>query len=78
MKFTRKDNSVCIVSDYRLNDRGLIPGRGKGFSFLTSVSRPAPPSVLANGYSEPFPGCKARPGRDADNLPLSKAKAMNE
>jgi hypothetical protein len=32
--------SVSIVSDYRLDDLGLIPGRGKGF-FLASVSRPA-------------------------------------
>jgi hypothetical protein len=24
-------SSVSIVSDYRLDDRGSIPGRGKGF-----------------------------------------------
>jgi hypothetical protein len=30
---TRKQfsNSVIIVSDYTLDDRGSIPGRGKGF-----------------------------------------------
>jgi hypothetical protein len=36
-----RDSSVSIVSEYRLDGRGLIPGRGKGFFPLASVSRPA-------------------------------------
>jgi hypothetical protein len=34
-------SSVSIVSDCRLDDRGSIPSRGKGFFPLASVSRPA-------------------------------------
>jgi hypothetical protein len=26
-------SSICIVSDYELDDRGLIPDRGRGFFF---------------------------------------------
>jgi hypothetical protein len=58
------------VSDYRLDDRGSIPG-GKGFFALTSVSKPAPrptqtpiqwvPGVLSMGIE--------RPGRDTDDSP---------
>jgi len=29
-----------------------------------------PPSLLYNGYGGPFPGGKARPGRDADLTPI--------
>jgi hypothetical protein len=45
-------HSLSIVSDYRLDDRGLIPYRGRGFFFLPL--RPdrlwGPPSLLCNGY----------------------------
>jgi hypothetical protein len=34
-------SSISKVSDYGLDDRGLIPGRGKGFFPLASVFRPA-------------------------------------
>jgi hypothetical protein len=59
------------VSDYGLDDRGSIPGRGKGFP-LASVSRPAlgptqPPVQWVPGVLSP--GVKARPGRDADHSP---------
>jgi hypothetical protein len=39
-----------------------------------------PPSVLAAGMviGGPFPGGKARPGRDADHSPPSSAEVKNE
>jgi hypothetical protein len=37
-----------------------------------------PPSLLCNGYWGPFPGAKARPGRDADHSPPSSAEVVNE
>jgi hypothetical protein len=67
------NNSVCtsvsIVSDYRLDDRGSIPGRQRNFP-----RRPdqllGSPSLLSSGYWGSFPGGKALPGRDADHSPL--------
>jgi hypothetical protein len=65
----------------RPDDRGSIPGRGKGIFPLSSVSRPAlgptqrpvqwVPGVLS-------PGGKARPRRDADHSPPSSAEVVNE
>jgi hypothetical protein len=48
---------------------------------LSSVSRPAlgptqPPVQWVPGG--PFPGCKARPRRDADHSPLPSAEVVNE
>jgi hypothetical protein len=37
-----------------------------------------PPSLLSNVYGGPFPGGKARPGRDADHSPLSSAELVND
>jgi hypothetical protein len=39
--FRSRLSSVCIVSGYKLDNRGSIPGRGKRLFPLTSVSRPA-------------------------------------
>jgi len=44
-----------------------------GEIFRTCPDRPwDPPSLLYNGYRV-FPGCKERPGRDADPSPASSA-----
>jgi hypothetical protein len=67
-------------SDYELDDRGSIPGRGKGFLFqpLYPERLWGPPSLLFNGYRGPFFGGKARPGRDADHSPPSSAELKKE
>jgi hypothetical protein len=68
------------VSDYGLDDRGSIPGRGKGF-FLSPLCPDrlwGPPNLLYNGYRGSFPRGKARPGRDADHSPPSNAEAKNQ
>jgi hypothetical protein len=57
------------VSDYRLDDRGSIPERGKGFFLCPQWPDQlwGPPSLLSNGYRWSFPGGEMRPGRDADH-----------
>jgi hypothetical protein len=72
-------SSVSVVSDYWLDDRGSIPGRGKGFS-LTSVSSPVlrptqPPMQWAPGS---FPQGKVRLGREADHWPQRSDEIQNE
>jgi hypothetical protein len=73
-------SSVIIVFDHGLDDRGSIPDRGRGFFLwlLRSDRLWGLPSLLYNGYWGPFPGDKARPGRDADHLSPSSAKVKNE
>jgi hypothetical protein len=72
-------SSGSIVPDYGLGDRGSIPGRGKGFFSLTSVSRPAlGPTQPPVQWGGPLPVGKARPGRNADHSPPSSAEVVNE
>jgi hypothetical protein len=73
-------SSVSIVSNYRLDDRGSIPGRAKDFSssICVQTSSEAHPASCTMGTGGPFPGGKARPGRDADLSPLSSADVENE
>jgi hypothetical protein len=63
------------VSDYGLDDRAIgVPRPGQRIFPLSSVSRLA----LGPTQGGPFPGGKARPGRDADHSPLSSAEVVNE
>jgi hypothetical protein len=73
-------NSVRLRAG-RLDDGGSIPGRGERIFPVASVSRPAlgstqPPVQWVPGG--PFPGAKARPGRDPDHSPPSSADVENE
>jgi hypothetical protein len=74
-------SSVSVVSGYGLGDRGSVPGRGKrDFSSKLCVqggSRAHPASCTV-GTGGTFPGCNARPGRDADDSPPSSAEVVNE
>jgi hypothetical protein len=65
--------------DWTTGNPGSIPDRSKGFSSNLCPDRLwGPPSLLYNGYRGPFPGGKARPGRDADHSPPSSAEVVNE
>jgi hypothetical protein len=71
------------VSDYGLDDRaiGVRSSAGaKNFSssLCVQTGSGAHPASSPMGTGGPFPGSKARPGRDADHSPTSSAKVVNE
>jgi hypothetical protein len=76
-------SSVSIVSDYGLDDGAIgvrFPAGAKDFSyslFVQTGSR-AHPVSFTMGSGGPFPGAKARPGRDADHSPPSSAEVECE
>jgi hypothetical protein len=69
------------VSDYGLDDRGSIPDRDRGIFLLApcvQTGSGAHPASYPMGAGGPFPGGKARPGRDADHSPPSGAEVKYE
>jgi hypothetical protein len=76
-------SSGSIVSDYGLDDRAIgvrSPAGKKDFSLSSCVQTGsgAHPGSCTMGTGGPFPGGKARPGRDADHSPPSSAEVVNE
>jgi hypothetical protein len=70
------------VSDYGLNDRAIevrSPTGTKDFSSILCVQTgsEAHPASCTMGNGGPFPGGKARPGRDSDHSPPSSAEVVN-
>lgn len=57
---------------YELDDRGLIPGRGRYFSLRhrAQTGSEGPPSLLTSEHPEGFLRGVKRPGRDTDHLHL--------
>jgi hypothetical protein len=64
----------------RPGDLGLIPGGAKDFSssLFVQTGSGAHPASCPMGTGGPFPGAKARPGRDADHSPPSSAEVEYE
>jgi hypothetical protein len=78
-----RGSSVSIVSDYGLDDRAIgvqSPAGAKDFSssLCVQTGSGAHPASFTTGTGGPFPGGKARPGRDSDYSPLSSAEVKNE
>jgi hypothetical protein len=75
-------SSGSIVSDYGLDDRAIgvrSPAEAKDFSSIcVQTCSGAHPASCPMGTGGPFPGVKARPGRDADHSPPSSAEVVNE
>jgi hypothetical protein len=76
-------SSGSIVSDYGLEDRAIgvrFPAEAKDFSssLCVQTGSGAHPASCTMGTRAPFPGGKARPGRDADHSPPSSAEVVNE
>jgi hypothetical protein len=71
------------VSDYGLDDRAIgvrSPAGEEDFSssFCVQTGSGAHPASCTMGTGGPFPGDKARPGRDADHSPPSSVEVVNE
>jgi hypothetical protein len=78
-----RGSSGSIVSNYGLDDRVIevrSPTRAEDFSFgpCVQTGSGAHPASYPMGTGGPFPGGKARPGRDADHSPPSSAEVKNE
>jgi hypothetical protein len=76
-------SSGSIVSDYGLDDRVIgvrSPEGAKDFSSNLCVQTDSGvhPASCTMGTGGPFPGGKARPGRDIDHSPSSSAEVVNE
>jgi hypothetical protein len=83
MGHIKKFNTGSIVSDYGLDDRTIgvrSPAGAKDFfsSLCVHTGSGAHPASSPMGTGGPFPGGKARPGRDADHSPPSSAEVLNE
>jgi hypothetical protein len=81
--FLSRGSSVSIVSGYGLDDRAIevrSPVGAKKFSssLCVQTGSGAHPASHTMGTGGPFPGGKARPGRDADHSPPSSAEVENE
>jgi hypothetical protein len=81
--FVSRVCSGSILSDYELADRAIgvrSPVGAKNFSSTLCVQTgsEAHPASCPMGSGGPFPGGKARPGRDADHSPPSIAEVVNE
>jgi hypothetical protein len=78
-----RDSSGSIVSDYGLDDRAngvRSPAGAKDFSSILCVQTgsEAHPASCPVGTGGPFPGGKARQGRNADHSPPSSAEVVKE
>jgi hypothetical protein len=76
-------SSVSIVSGYGLDDgaigvRSLAGAKYFSSNLCVQTGSGTHPASWTIGTGGPFPGGKARPGRDADHSPPSSAEVVNE
>jgi hypothetical protein len=76
-------SSVSIVSGYGLDDQEIdVRSRAEAKDFSSSLcvqtGSEAHPASCTMSTGGPFPGCKARPRRDADHSPPSSVVVKNE
>jgi hypothetical protein len=65
-------SSVSSVSSYGLVDRAIevrSPAQAKGFFLCVQTGSGTHPASCTMGTGGPFPGAKARSGRDTDHSP---------
>jgi hypothetical protein len=81
--YRSRGSSVSIVSDYGLDDRAIevrspAGAKDSSSSLCVQTGSGAHPVSCTVGTGGPFPGGKARPGREADHSPPSSAEVENE
>jgi hypothetical protein len=79
--YRNRGSSVGIVSDYELDEQAIgvrSPAQAKGFFFSNFYVQTNSEAHPASCPMDPFPGDKARPGRDTDHSPLPNSKVENE
>jgi hypothetical protein len=79
MRMVSRGSSVSIVSSFKLDDRAIqvrSPAEAKDSSSSLCVQTGfgAHPASYPMGTGGPFPGAKARLGKDADHSPPSTAE----
>jgi hypothetical protein len=79
-EFGNRGSSGSIVSDYgwTIGVRSLTGAGNFSSSPRVQTSSEAHPASYPVGTRGPFPGGKARPGRDTDHLPPSSAEVEYE
>jgi hypothetical protein len=83
MSFRSRVSSGSIVSDYGLDDRAFgvrspAGAEDSSSSLCVQTASGVHPASCTMGTGGPFPGGKARSGRDADHSTLSSAEVVNE
>jgi hypothetical protein len=83
VKFLFSTLPLSIVSDYALDDlaikvQSLAKAKDISCSLCVQTSSGVHPASCTMGTGGPFPGGKARPGRDADHSPSSRDEVENE
>jgi hypothetical protein len=80
---SKPGSSVSMMSCYGLDDQAIevrSPTGAKDFSssLCVQTGSGAHPASCTMDTGGPFPGSKARSGRDADDSPPSSAEVVNE
>jgi hypothetical protein len=76
---THETGYLSTVSDYELNNHGLVPGKGKElFPSLCIQDGSTNRQPLSNWNQESFPCYKAWLGHYTDHSPQCSAEVMNE
>jgi hypothetical protein len=68
----------CLTTDWTIGVRFPTEAEDFSFSLCFQIGSGAHPASCSLGTGGPFPGGKARSGRDADHSPPSSAEIKNE
>jgi hypothetical protein len=71
-------SSVSMTMDWTTRVRPSTRAKDSSFSLCVQTGSGDHPASYPMGTGGPFPGGKARPGRDADHSPPSSAEVKNE